>query len=130
LYAWDGTSSASASTLLATLDPAYYIYPDLLSSPSQETFDYVLRQRLDLTFAGTFYQNYGGRNEKWLRGIVNPNGNPWYFIDSSGQLFAWDGALNQATGTLLVTLDPLYWAQPSRLLDAKAYEVTGGIVNN
>jgi hypothetical protein len=129
-YAWDGTSSASGSTLVATLDPVYYVYPDLLANPSQQTFDFVLQQRLGLTFTGNFDQDYGSRNEKWLRGIVNANGNPWYFIDPAGHLYAWGGTANRATGTLLASVDPLYWAQPSRLFDAKPDEMTGAIVNN
>src|SRR5262249_15936226 len=44
--------------------------------------------------------------------------------------FAWDGTANQATGTLLATLDTLYWAQPNRLFGAQANEVTGSIAKN
>jgi hypothetical protein len=130
LFAWDGTTAASGSTLVGTLDPVYYVYPDLLYNASKQTYDYVLQQRLGLTFAGTFYQNYGGRNEKWLKGSANQYGNPWYFIDTTGALYAWDGTTNQATGTLLANLDTLYWAQPNRLFDAQPNEVTAAITNN
>jgi autotransporter-associated beta strand protein len=130
LFAWDGTPAARGSSLVGTLDPVYYVYPDLLYNPTQGMLDIVLQQRLGLTFTGNFSQNYGGQNEKWLQGIVNTYGNPWYFIDTTGRLYAWNGAPNQATGTLLAALDPLYWAQPQRLYNAQPNEVTAAIANN
>jgi hypothetical protein len=130
LCAWDGTASTSGSTLVATLDPVYYVHPDLLYKPSQQSYDYILRQRFGLTFAGSYYQNYGGLNEKWLQGTTNVNGNPWYLITPGGQLYTWDGTPGQATGTLLANLDPLYWAQPNRLLNAQPNELNATITNN
>jgi hypothetical protein len=130
LYAWDGTTAAAGSTLVASLDPVYFVYPDLLYNASQQSFDYVLKQRLGLAFAGFYYQNSGGQNEKWLIGNTNNNGNPWYFVTPAGQLYAWDGTASQATGTLLANLDPLFWAQPNRLFNAQANELNATIANN
>src|SRR5205823_14235987 len=115
--------------LIGTLDPVYYSYPDLIFNATRDTLDLVLRQRLGLTFAGNFFQNYGGQNEKWLQGNVNQYGNPWYFIDTAGRFYAWNGVGNQANGTLLATLDTLYWAEPQRLFSAQANEATAAFVN-
>src|SRR5207302_831552 len=99
LFQWDGTMTAQGSTLVGTLDPVYYVYPDLLYQATQGMFDYVLQQRLGLTSTGNFFENEGGRNEKWLAGNLNTYGNPWYFIDTGGRLYAWDGTPHRATGT-------------------------------
>ena len=129
-YAWDGTKAALGSALLTTLDPVYYVYPDLLYNASNQSFDYVLQQRLGLTFTGNFSQNYGGQNEKWLKGIVNNFGNLWYYIDTTGSLYSWNGISGTATGTLLAQLDTLYRAQPQRLYNAQPGEVTASITSN
>jgi hypothetical protein len=130
LFAWDGTAAGTGSTQVGVLDPVYYVYPDLLYNPSNKTFDYVLQQRLGLTYAANLYQNYGGQNEKWLKGSINNYGNPWYYIDTTGSLYSWDGTTNVAAGTLLAKLDTLYWAQPQRLYNAHPGEVTAAITNN
>ena len=130
LYAWDGTPAAQGSTLIGTLDPVYYSYPDLIYNATRDTLDLVLRSALGLTFTGNFFQNSGGQNEKWLQGIVNQYGNPWYFIDTIGRFSAWNGVANQANGTLLATLDTLYWAEPQRLYNAEPNEVTATLANN
>ncbi|MCI0741276.1 MAG: cadherin domain-containing protein [Gemmataceae bacterium] len=79
---------------------------------------WFLDQDVGLNFSGSYFQNYGGQNEKWIRGVANAFGNPWYFIKPSGQLFAWNGALNQAAGTQVAVLEPIYWAFPQLLHDA------------
>jgi autotransporter-associated beta strand protein len=131
LLAWDGTAAAAQSTVVGVLDPVYYSYPDLVYNATSDTLDVVLRQRLGLTFGGSLFQDYGGRNEVWLRGNLNQYGNPWYFIVPTGHLYAWDGAPNQATGTLLAALDSLFWAEPERLYKAQpepTATITGGVL--
>ncbi len=110
----------------------YYTYPELLYQATPETLDVVLQEKFGLQFTGNYYQNYGGRNEKWLGGPSNAAGVPtaWYFIDTMGRLYLWDGVPHRATGTLLATLDPTYSAQPERLYKAQNKEVTASIVNN
>jgi hypothetical protein len=130
LFAWNGSAAVTGSTQLGALDPVYYVYPDLLYSASSATFDYVLQQRLGLTFTGNFYQNSSGQNEKWLKGNSNNYGNPWYYIDTTGSLYSWDGTAGTASGTLLAKLDTLYWAQPQRLYSAQPGEVTAAVTNN
>jgi hypothetical protein len=58
------------------------------------------------------------------RSAATPYGNPWYFIDPTGHLYAWDGTPNQASGTLRAALDALYWAQPQRFkLDLESHRL-------
>ena len=53
-----------------------------------------------LFFTGNYTQNYGGTNEKWLKGNLNQYGLPWYFVKPNGQLWAWDGTPVSASGAL------------------------------
>lgn len=45
--------------------------------------------RLGLFATGNYYENWGGRGEKWLLG-----NNGWYFITPNGGLYEWDGDSN------------------------------------
>jgi uncharacterized delta-60 repeat protein len=72
----------------------------------------------ELTYAGTYYQDSAGANEKWLKGKQNPFGNTWYFIKPSGELYAWNGNGGPPSGTVLRTLQPLYWQYPQLLHNA------------
>jgi hypothetical protein len=74
---------------------------------------YQLDQSLGLSSDGNFSTNWGGRNEKWIRG----NGSAWYFILPSGELYRWNGS-NAAAGTPVATLDERYHANPSLLYNA------------
>jgi hypothetical protein len=76
---------------------------------------------------GNLYFNIYGQQEKWFQGAAGT----WYFILPSGALYQWDGTANQATGTLLATLDVSYYADPSRLYNATAgatVSVTGNML--
>ncbi|MHB8969501.1 MAG: MMPL family transporter [Pirellulaceae bacterium] len=46
--------------------------------------------QLGLFAAGDSYNNWGGLNEKWLRGT----GQTWYYITPDGELFQWNGHSN------------------------------------
>ena len=99
----------------------------LTFTATAQSLAYVLDQQLGLTFTGDFYENYGGRQERWLLG----DGGQWYFLVPDGRLFAWDGVLNQATGTLVGNVGASYWEDPSLLYDAQpnpraAVTVSGG----
>lgn len=75
---------------------------------------------------GSFSQNYGGTNEKWIKGqVLNQYGTPWYFIRPDGSFYAWDGTPHTASGGTgpgnsnpLAKLDPIYWWYPDMLFDA------------
>ena len=122
---WNSSLGAQGGSLVTTLDPVYHAYPELLHSATAASLNYVLDQRLGLSFAGSIYENHGNRQEKWLLG----SGGQWYFIDSLGGFYHWDGRPG-ANGRLLAQMDPLYWAQPERLALPLAREVDARIVNN
>ncbi len=82
---------------------------------------YALTTIYNLQLAGSFYTNSLGANlqEKWVKGLNNRFGNPWYFITPALQLFAWDGTSSSpisANEAPLATLDqPIYYANPALL---------------
>jgi hypothetical protein len=75
---------------------------------------YQLRQQYGFFSTGNLYFNYGGQGDEWFQGT----GGAWYFILPSGGVYAWDGTPNQATGTLIATLQTAYYNNPSLLYNA------------
>jgi len=53
----------------------------------ERDYDFV-GDRLELYCTGNVHRNWGGRDEKWLRG----KGDLWYFLTPQGELYSWDGA--------------------------------------
>jgi hypothetical protein len=92
---------------------------------------YVVKQTYNLTYTGNLSQNYGGQQEKWLIGVTNQFGSPWYFIKPNGELWAWDGTASAATGARLATLDPVFYQHPDMLYNAQpqslAYALDQGL---
>jgi hypothetical protein len=76
----------------------------------------LLNHTYGLEFTGSYYQNYGGAEERWLKG----KDGQWFFIKPDGQFFKWDGRSHQATGTLLAALDPVFYYRPDLLYNAQA----------
>ncbi len=90
---------------------------------------WFLDQDYGLFYAGSYSQNALGQNEKWFKGNAtalpgianskgNPNGNVWYYILPTGGVYAWNGLGKPLSGTLLSTLDPIYYYNPTMLVDA------------
>jgi hypothetical protein len=75
---------------------------------------YQLAQGYGFFFGGNDFLNYGGRQERWFQGGAGA----WYFILPSGAVYQWDGTLNQATGTLIATLDNSYYTNLALLYNA------------
>ncbi len=71
-----------------------------------------------------FYQGSGSSNYKWLRSSVpNQHGNTWYFIRTTGDVVAWNGARLAdgrvaASGTVVYRLEPDVFVHPATLYDA------------
>lgn len=67
---------------------------------------------LDLRFNNSWYQNLGGRNEKWL--FSDQHG--WYFILPDGRLYRWDGKTivgdGSLSGVLIDTLTEEHYKSP------------------
>ncbi len=80
---------------------------------------YELDQAKGLKFTGKDHLNWGGTNEKWLQG-----NDGWYFIRPTGEVYKWVGS-GKATGTLVATLDATYYADLSKLFDAKPPATSG-----
>ncbi len=78
-----------------------------------------LQQQLGLVFAGSYYTNFMGQNEKWM---VTRDFRTWYAILPNGEV-------RKAANTradllkpenLIATLSPSYYADPSLLWNAQA----------
>ena len=113
---WPGIHSGSVVEVGTSLSGAFS-GTGRLADPSNQNLEdaYWLDRTLSLGTSGAFFENYGGRGEKWLRN----KGNQWYFITPDGALYKWDGATG-ANGTLVTILDPSFHANPALLFEAKA----------
>ncbi|MEO2035576.1 MAG: hypothetical protein ABGZ35_26150, partial [Planctomycetaceae bacterium] len=69
---------------------------------------------LGLYSTGNYYENWGGRGEKWLKGDAG-----WYFITPDGSLFAWNNSTG-ATGTLVARLNSRFHTDVNLLVEAAA----------
>lgn len=69
---------------------------------------------LDLTLVGgnDFFNTFGGE-EYWLRSATDGR---WYFLTEDGNLTRWTGFSGQLVGDVVTTLDPVYYLQPTLLL--------------
>jgi hypothetical protein len=112
----DQTIPASQQVLTVTLSATDANGNPITYSATAQSLAYVLNQQDGFFTDGNFWQNYGGRNEKWVQG----SGGQWYFVLPGGQLYRWDGTPNQATGTLLGNVGTAYWIDPSRLVNPPA----------
>ncbi len=88
-----------------------------IAAPSNQNLvdAYQLDRTLQLTSGGNYFENFGARGEKWIRGKLNQ----WYFITPDGALYKWDGAAG-ANGSLVTILDPSFHANPELLYEANA----------
>jgi hypothetical protein len=103
--------------------------------------------RLGLYFGGDWYENWGHRGEKWLKGVREGTQEPcWYFLTPDGDLFRWEGvdaplaalgrwaarrwAPRPVEGTLVFSFGPedgaWYHADPRRLRARLFKTVTTG----
>ncbi|MEZ6123570.1 MAG: hypothetical protein R3C49_10380 [Planctomycetaceae bacterium] len=118
LYEWDHSSGASG-VLVAALDSRFHADPTLLTDAiagmSPEEAAYALDQGLNFQTAPNDFLNWGGRSEKWLRATDG-----WYFIVEDGSLYQWNGTAHTASGPLVATLTPAYYADLQLLTAAPA----------
>ncbi len=110
-FEWTGGGKGNLTGVrIANVTTSVYEIPALLHQATAIDVD----ERLGLSFAGNYYQNWGGQAEKWLRGSTG-----WYYLTSNGGLYRWDysqpGIL---TGALEVELDHSYYESPRSLFDA------------
>lgn len=136
-WAWDGTANLATGALLQTLEPIFYQHLDLLTNPTQgnltpggqpQDIAYVLDQYLNLHSNGDFQESWNGQGVKWLMGNTNQFGNNWYFVKSTGEVWAWNGSAT-AAGSLLAALDPDYFTNITRLFNAQPNQYSVSFVN-
>ncbi|MBX9681509.1 MAG: hypothetical protein K2X38_22370, partial [Gemmataceae bacterium] len=112
--------TSATGTLLAKLDEVFWRAPaELASNPGYADDQMVafLKNRQGFDYAASGYnQNYGGQNEKWVRGSFSY----WYFIKPDGSLYRWDGTANSASGYHFGNLPTTYYDDPSLLLSPPA----------
>ncbi|MFM2093747.1 MAG: hypothetical protein RIS70_871, partial [Planctomycetota bacterium] len=91
----EAAEAGEASTLVASTDAPASDQDAVPSSSERAMHSLVLDHdktfigdRLELFCNTEQYLNWGGRNEKWLRG----KGDLWYFLTPDGELYAWSGA--------------------------------------
>ncbi|MBX9680522.1 MAG: hypothetical protein K2X38_17330, partial [Gemmataceae bacterium] len=118
-YAWSGNGTATG-VLLAKLDVIFWQAPSEATTSSLYSDDDIVnflknRQGFDYAAAG-YNQNYGGQQEKWIRGSFGY----WYFIKPDGSLYRWDGTANAASGYYFANLPTTYYDDPSLLLNPLA----------
>ena len=106
LYQWTRGAGVNGD-LIAELDSRYHADPTLLTealqSLSADEAAYAVDHGLNLYITPLDHFNWGGRNEKWIRGDSG-----WYFITEDGSVYSWDGKPT-ASGTLISKLSPKYY---------------------
>jgi hypothetical protein len=69
--------------------------------------------QLDLYFAGSYYENWGDKNERWMK----DDRDGWHYITPDGLLYRWDGKAVSAAaplnGSLIVDVGTAYYANPT-----------------
>jgi subtilisin family serine protease len=91
----------------------YSIAATTIDPLAQKAYD--LDQQLGLyQWCGSYWTNTRGLNEKYIASTTNGLAAPVYILPN-GQLYRWGGSI--AASTLIATLSPAYYANPS-LLDA------------
>jgi hypothetical protein len=87
----------------------------LTYSATVDSQEYHLRAQLGLSYGGSLYYNWGGKNEKWVFG----SGGAQYFILPGGAFYRWDGS-SRASGTWIADLPVADYNDPSLLYNAQA----------
>ena len=72
---------------------------------------------------GSFYTNYLGNNERWLRDVTGQ----WYFILEDGDFYRWDGSF--AASERLAELGTSYYEDPGAILNPPTPAVTATVEN-
>lgn len=76
-----------------------------------------LKQSLNLTYAGSYFQNIRGLNEKWM---ISADRTTWYCLLPNGELcrYAATNAQMLSPTNVMAKLDPSVYADPSKLWNA------------
>ena len=122
LYKWAGGTSVAGSTVVGNIGSRFHTDPTLLQDPTQlgsfsaDQRQSQLNQDLDLHYGGNYSLNWGGWNEKWIKGA----GGKFVFITPSGGFYQWSGGVGLANSHMLASFDVSFYASPDRLFNAPA----------
>lgn len=82
-----------------------------------------LNESLNLRFSSSYFENWGGAGERWIRGD-----NGWNYITPAGRLYRWNGrqvtASTPLAGTLLAELGREFYRAPDLLFEATSAGTT------
>jgi uncharacterized repeat protein (TIGR03803 family) len=131
LYAYDGSGSYAHTfanvTPLATLDPGVYVNPALLTSAlaSPQLYPQLLAVEQQYDLKGLGYYVAGAPAYVLTAPTNNANGNPYYLLNASGNLYAYDSSGSYShtfanSANLVEALDPSVYSNPTLLTSAKA----------
>lgn len=108
------------------LDPGQYQVDEVLqdgwfqSAPGLNQFGATaanLDDTWDISLSGSLFENWGGLNERWLRGA----GGNWFFITPNGELYLWDSISGAGgfglQGSLLATFPTSYYDNPALIAE-------------
>lgn len=114
LFKWQSGRFDNLSVIhIAQLAPSYHEDPSRLHNAAAIRLD----RDLQLTAHGSYYENWGGQNEKWLRGADG-----WYWLSDHGELYRWNhgGSRNNMIGSSTLIADGLdeFFSNPALLHDA------------
>ena len=79
---------------------------------------YNLDQQFDFYSGGNYHDNWGGQNEKWIRG----DGSQWFYLLPAGTLHRWTGSF--LSSELIADVGPMTYQNPQRLTDAQPIATT------
>lgn len=83
-----------------------------IAATDNETW--LLDQQYDFWLMEQYHENWGGLNERWIRG----NGQDYFYLLPDGQLFHWQGSFEHSL--LLAELPADVYADPALLIDVTA----------
>ena len=76
---------------------------------------YDLDRTLDLTFTGSYAENWGGRGERWMFSSATEH---WHFVTPDGTVYRWQRNSNPATGTVEGVLSASFHSDPTLIHSA------------
>jgi hypothetical protein len=117
------TGGSTFGPTLAQLDASFWANPTnqfelaSLGDPTLAGTAANLAQTYDLGFAGSYFYNYLGAGEEWLRSNLpasDPRSNPfhggWYILFPDGTISPWDGTTNpNQSQPAIGQVNPLFW---------------------
>jgi subtilisin family serine protease len=117
-----GAGQSSKTISLTAGDPdgdATTISATIVSTQASGSQAYQLDQSLGLSYLGSYFQGFKGGNEKWMYSRTQ---GAWIAILPNGEVRKIASTLSQMmqSSNLIATLDPSFYADPSKLWNAPA----------